>query len=152
MFAVLVYLYENYGGLTACPEPDTLSRRLHDVGFDDEEIAAALLWLQGLARVTHDPVQMRPAQASTFRVFADFEVAHLGRSAVRFLMFLESAGQLDAAQREIVIERALAIDDSPLPLSTLKVVVLMVLWSQQADINLLLLEEMLDDGDPHLLH
>jgi len=81
--------------------------------------------------------------ASTFRVFADFEVARLGRNAVRFLMFLESAGELDAAQREIVIERALAIDDSPLPLSTLKVVVLMVLWSQQADINLLLLEELL---------
>src|SRR5258706_16396915 len=151
MFAVLVYLYENYGGLTACPEPDTLSRRLHDVGFDDEEIAAALLWLQGLARVTHDPVQMRPAQASTFRVFADFEVARLGRNAVRFLMFLESAGQLDAAHREIVIERALAIDDSPLPLSTLQVDLLMVLWSEQAGINLLLLKQQPDDDDQHLL-
>ena len=152
MVAVLVYLYDNYGALNACPEPDTLSQRLHAAGFEHDEVAAALLWLQGLARVTHDSVQMRPAQASTFRVFADFEVARLGQRAVRFLLFLESAGQLDAVQREIVIERALAIDESPLALATLKVVVLMVLWSQQADINVLLLEELLGDGEAHLLH
>jgi Smg protein len=34
----------------------------------------------------------------------------------------------------------------------LKVIVLMVLWSQQADIDALLLEELLDDGGEHLVH
>ncbi|MDQ3445234.1 MAG: DUF494 domain-containing protein, partial [Pseudomonadota bacterium] len=39
MFDVLVYLYENYGALHACPDSDSLSKRLTDAGFDDEEIS-----------------------------------------------------------------------------------------------------------------
>ena len=47
MFDVLVYLYENYGALHACPDADSLSKRLTEAGFDDEEISEALTWLQG---------------------------------------------------------------------------------------------------------
>jgi Smg protein len=80
-------------------------------------------------------------------VYAGFESEHLGPDAVGFLAFLEAAGQLTAAQREIVIERALALRDAPVPLARLKVIVLMVLWCQQADIDVLVLEELLDDGE-----
>ncbi|MGZ9074982.1 MAG: DUF494 family protein, partial [Burkholderiaceae bacterium] len=41
MFDVLVYLYENYGALHACPDSDSLSKRLTDAGFEDEEISEA---------------------------------------------------------------------------------------------------------------
>ena len=51
-----------------------------------------------------------------------------------------------------MIERALAIEDTPIPLHTIKVIVLMVLWSQQADIDVLLLEELLHDGSERDLH
>jgi Smg protein len=40
----------------------------------------------------------------------------------------------------------LAVRESPVSLAKLKVIVLMVLWSQQADIDVLMLEELLDDG------
>ncbi|HYM48232.1 MAG TPA: DUF494 family protein, partial [Burkholderiaceae bacterium] len=55
-------------------------------------------------------------------------------------------------QREIVIERALATDETPISIDKLKVIVLMVLWSQQADIDVLLLEELLGAGDDKNLH
>src|SRR4030095_7673412 len=71
---------------------------------------------------------------------------------IGFLAFLEHAGQLTPTQREIVIERALAVPDSPIPLDMIKVIVLMVLWSQRADIDVLLLEELLDDGSGRQLH
>ena len=38
------------------------------------------------------------------------------------------------------------------PVAKLKLIVLMVLWSQQADVDTLLLEELLDDGDDRLPH
>ena len=50
MFDVLVYLYENYGALHACPDPDSLSRKLTAAGFDDEEINEALAWHQPKAQ------------------------------------------------------------------------------------------------------
>ncbi len=67
-------------------------------------------------------------------------------------MYLDSAKQLSAKQREIVVERALAITDTPLSVATMKIIVLMVLWSHSADVDFLLLEELLDDDEPHSMH
>jgi len=49
MFEVLVYLYENYWRPDACPDHDQLTRKLSAVGFESDEIAEALTWLDGLA-------------------------------------------------------------------------------------------------------
>jgi Smg protein len=34
----------------------------------------------------------------------------------------------------------------------MKVIVLMVLWSQEAEVDALILEELLDDGSPRTIH
>jgi Smg protein len=152
VFDVLVYLYENYGAPHACPDADSLTKRLTAAGFDDEEITEALAWLSGLEQVTQESIAVGPESDRAFRVYAKVEVDRLGTKAIGFLSFLEHAGQLTPTQREIVIERALATDEAPIDLEMLKVIVLMVLWSQQADIDALLLEELLDDGGEHLIH
>ena len=152
MFDVLVYLYENYGAPQACPDADSLSRKLTAAGFDDEEISEALAWLQGLEQVTQQSIAVGPEGDRAFRIYAAIEEERLGAESIGFLTFLEHAGQLTPTQREIVIERALAVDDTPIPLDMIKVIVLMVLWSQQADIDVLLLEELLHDGSERDLH
>jgi Smg protein len=151
VFDVLVYLYENYGALHACPDTDSLTRRLTAAGFDDEEISEALAWLSGLEQVTQESIAVGPESERAFRIYAALEIDRLGTDAIGFLSFLEHAGQLTPTQREIAIERALATDESPIPIEMLKVIVLMVLWSQQADIDVLLLEELLDSGDERQL-
>lgn len=152
MFDVLVYLYENYGALHACPDADSLSRKLTAAGFDDDEISEALAWLQGLEQVTEQSVAVGPESSQAFRVYARLEVERLGTDSIGYLSFLENAGQLTPTQREIVIERGLALQASPLALDMTKRIVLMVLWSQQADIDVLLLEELLHDGSQRSLH
>jgi Smg protein len=151
VFDVLVYLYENYGALHACPDTDSLTKRLTAAGFDDEEISDALAWLSGLEQVTQESIAVGPESERAFRIYAALEIDRLGADAIGFLSFLEHAGQLTPTQREIAIERALATDESPIPIEMLKVIVLMVLWSQQADIDVLLLEELLDSGDDRQL-
>jgi Smg protein len=151
VFDVLVYLYENYGALHACPDTDSLTKRLTAAGFDDEEISDALAWLSGLEQVTQESIAVGPESERAFRIYAALEIDRLGADAIGFLSFLEHAGQLTPTQREIAIERALATDESPIPIEMLKVIVLMVLWSQQADIDVLLLEELLDSGDERQL-
>jgi Smg protein len=152
VFDVLVYLYENYGALHACPDADSLSKRLVDAGFNDEEISDALVWLSGLQLVTSESIALGPESERAFRVYAAPEVEQLGVEAIGFLSFLEQAAQLTPTQREIVIERALATDEAPISLEMLKVIVLMVLWSQQADIDVLLLEELLGASDGRAQH
>jgi Smg protein len=152
VFDVLVYLYENFGALHACPDSDSLTRRLTAAGFDDDDISEALCWLQGLEQITEQSIAVGPESERAFRIYAAVESDRLGTAAIAFLSFLEHAGQLTPTQREIVIERALAVAEKTVPLEMLKVIVLMVLWSQQADIDVLLLEELLDTGSDRALH
>jgi len=145
MFDVLVYLYENYRAFEACRDATALGRTLADAGFDDDEIREALSWLQGLARIVQDADSLAIDRSHGPRIYAPAEIEQLGTAAVGFLMYLDSAAQLTAKQREIVIERALAAKESPLSIATVKIIVLMVLWSHSADVDFLLLEELLDD-------
>lgn len=158
MFDVLVYLYETYYRPDACPDSDALVKKLSAVGFEEEEISKALGWLTDLADATNESSDRRPQQAALsygIRIYAQQEFNVLGTEAVGFLQFLESAKVIDSIQREIIIERALAANDTQVSLDKLKVIVLMVLWSQGKEPDGLIFDEMFlgdDEGEPRLLH
>lgn len=154
MFDILVYLYETYYRPDACPDTAALVKKLSAVGFPEDEISEALDWLTGLANTT-DQSLPSPLSSSGFRVYAAVELAALGTEAIGFIQFLESARLLSSLQREIVVERALAVNESPLPLNKLRIIVLMMLWSQGAEPDMLMFDELLlsdDDNTPRLLH
>src|SRR3954470_6638591 len=110
MFDVLVYLYETYYRPDACPDSQALVKKLSAVGFEEEEISKALDWLTDLAVATNGLSDQNPQQtvSSGIRIYVQMEMDMLGTAAVGFIQFLESAKVLNAVQREIVIERALA--------------------------------------------
>lgn len=156
MFDVLVYLYETYYRPDACPEPAALVRKLSAVGFEEKEITRALGWLTDLKVATHKFTDQYPQQTAFsfgIRSYAPQEMDVLGTEAVGFIQFLESAKVLDTVQREIVIERALAIGDAPVCLENLKIIVLLVLWSQGKEPDGLMFDELFrDENEPRLLH
>lgn len=167
MFDILIYLYETYYRPDACPDAKALTRKLSAVGFEDTEISEALDWLQYLAQVgdasvkresqSHPQPQSQQQTGFSFgvRIYPEQESSVLGMAAIGFIQFLEQAQVLDAVQREIVIERALAVGESPLPMSKLKIIVLLVLWSQGKEPAALVFEELFtDDAQPRkrLLH
>jgi Smg protein len=80
-------------------------------------------------------------------VYADREYELLGSPAIGFIEFLESAEVITALQREIVLERACAANESPIPLDKLKVIVLMVLWSQGKEPDGLMFDELFIDDE-----
>ena len=159
MFDILVYLYETYYRPDACPDTAALTRKLSAVGFEDDEICEALDWLRDLTQATDTFANQFPQQQTAFsfglRIYPEQESSVLGTAAIGFIQFLESAHVLDAVQREIVIERALAVGESPLPQDKLKVIVLLLLWSQGKEPDALIFDELFsDDAQPQkrLLH
>ncbi len=154
MFDILVYLYETYYRPDACPEPEALARKLSAVGFDDVEITEALDWLTGLTEMAGTE-QIDTASSTGIRYYVRQETDVLGSEAIGFITFLESAGVLGPVQREIVIERALALDESPVTLGKLKIIVLMLLWSQGKEPDALMFDDLFgadDEQVPRLLH
>lgn len=149
MIDVLVFLFENYFDLGAHPEPDALARKLSAAGFDGEEISLALGWLDDLKLAAPEPLSAAPG---SFRVFTAEENARLADESLNFIAFLESAGVISAAQRELIIDRALALTDDVIPVEKLKIVVLMVLWSQAQTLEPLIIEELLSANSDAILH
>jgi Smg protein len=154
MFDILVYLYETYYRPDACPEPAALARKLSAVGFDDDEISEALVWLTDLTEMAGAEAPFAMSSNGT-RFYVEREYDVLGSTAIGFVQFLESAKVLGPVQREIVVERALALDESPVGLGKLKIIVLMLLWSQGKEPDALMFDDLFgadDEQTPRLLH
>ena len=150
MFDVLVYLYENYGRPDACPAPRQLSRKLSAVGFESEEIQEALHWLEGLSASAH---AVEPTlDERSLRIYTDEERDLLGDESISFIVFLESAGVLPAAMREMVIDRAQAVGVGRMDLEEMKIIVLMVFWSLGQEPDALILDELFVDPQDRLIH
>ncbi|MGI9257421.1 MAG: DUF494 family protein [Gammaproteobacteria bacterium] len=126
---VLMYLFESFVDSEDEPEPDRneLREELEQAGFRDREIDRALDWLDGLNSadaVTNGPGSM------TVRIFDRFEQERLDSSCRGYLLHLEQIGILTPTQRELVIDRLLALDASDIDVEQVKWVVMMLLFSQ----------------------
>jgi len=150
MFDVLVYLYENYWRPDACPDHRQLSRKLSAVGFESDEIQEALTWLDGLASSAQAVGGTQ--DANSMRVYTEAERDLLGEESIGFISFLESAGVLPAAMREMVVDRATAVGVGPMDLEEVKIIVLMVFWSLGEEPDALILDELFVDPKDRLIH
>lgn len=125
---VLSYLFDHViDEAPALPkDQEPLRTALLDAGFSPHGVGRAFAWLEGLAMPANAELMDASASAST-RIFADAEYARLDVECRGFLMFLEMHGILDAGQRELVLERILALDEDSIELEDLKWVVLIAL-------------------------
>lgn len=160
MFDVLVFVYENYWRGDACPELHQLERKLSAHGFEPDEIHEALVWLDGLNSAAQnirvstetEPTWAPAPSSGSMRVYSVAEQDHLGAECLGFISFLESSGVLPAPMREIVVDRAMAAPEGPVPLDALKIIVLMVYWRFGHEPDALVLDELCDDTTGRLPH
>jgi Smg protein len=128
---ILIYVFDRYmlDQAPEVPQRAHLARDLERAGFARAKVERALDWLTDLAfEQLRTPAE--PAPERGLRVFADSELARLSTECRDVLLRLERARVLSSAQREIVIERMLALDTDEPDTEQLKWVVLMVLSSQ----------------------
>ena len=131
IFDVLIYLIENYFGDDSDNFPDSaiLTTELLDAGFQQPDVNKAFDWLESLTEISID----LPAIASSFRVFSQQEQQVLDLECRNFLMYLEHTGILTPVNREIAIDRAIALKDENITIDRLKWIVFMVLLSQPGE-------------------
>ncbi len=128
IFDVLMYLFEHYmeDELEILPDSDSVRTELLAAGFEQLEVNKAFVWLESLSLQRG----IRPTIATSFRIFSNEEKAKLDLECRDLLMFLERNGILNSANREVVIDRALALEDEELSIEKLKWIVMLVLLSQ----------------------
>lgn len=130
---VLMYLFETYSeqDIEQEPEPDqsVLREELLQAGFGEPEVDRALDWLDGLSSKHIEPFAAQPAERSV-RLFNPFELARLDAECRGYILYLEQIGILSPVQRELVIDRLVALGAGDIDVEQVKWVVLMVLFSQ----------------------
>jgi Smg protein len=151
---VLMYLFESFVDSDDEPEPDRneLREELEQAGFGDREIDRALDWLDGLN--SGSEVVVNPSQTSTsIRVFDEIELERFDSASRGYLLHLEQLGILAPPQRELVIDRLLALDSGEIDIEQIKWVVMMVLFSQPGHEHAYAqMEDLVFAEEPHWLH
>jgi Smg protein len=150
MFELLVYLFENYIETDVTADEQTLTRELSAAGFDGEDISRAFNWFSDLAAMA-DQVQVSPDRAAC-RVFTAEEAGKIGQDSRSFLLFLEQAGVLTPLEREVVIDRLMALTEAEISLEQTKWISLMILWRHGKARDYLFVEDALFNDSHPTLH
>jgi len=132
VFDVLMYLFDNYldDEYEMDQDKDSLKNILARAGFEDRQVSKAFDWLEGLAMRNDVTQEEKLSGTGVNRIFNDMEMSRLGTECRGFITFLEQAGVLDMHDRELVIDRVMALESEEIDLYQLKWVALMVLLNQ----------------------
>ena len=154
---ILIYLFENYfdADLDCAPEPDrdTLRDELERAGFSEREVGRALEWLEQLSADPQRAGAISNPGPRAIRVFDAREQARLETECRGYILYLENIGIISAAQRELVIDRLLALDVQQIDIEHVKWVVLMVLFSQPGQQSAYLrMEDLVFDNRLQVVH
>ncbi len=154
VFDLLMYLFENYiyDEPESQPDRDSLTESLEEAGFSTGEIERAFRWLDELAEQRLQP-DIAGLSEHPIRLYSDEEVRRLDVDARGFITYLENIGVLDAARREVVIDRLVALESEDVGLEEVKWVVLMVLFNQPGqEANYAWMEDLMFDDDRERKH
>lgn len=151
MFDILMFLFESYFYAGSYPDSDKLSLKLSAVGFEDEDIRHALTWLTDLKQLTPAdyPAVINDSGA---RCYADLELQRISPEALRFLAFWEQSKIITPVEREMILDRAVALNRENLPLNQVKLIALMILWNQHEDLDPLIVEDLFTSDNSEYLH
>ena len=151
MFDILIFLFESYFDAGSYPDADKLTVKLNAAGFEEEDITQAVAWLSGLRQLSLSDYPAGINQSGS-RCFADLERQRISIDALRFISFWEQSKMISPVEREMIIDRAVALGRENLSLEKVKLIALMVLWNQHEDLDPMIIEDLLTPADSAQLH
>jgi Smg protein len=151
MFEVLIYLFENYFEAKIRPDQDALIRELFAAGFEENDINGAFYWFSALDDMSHQSTDAADGNNS-LRIYSESESRKISSDSLSFLMFLEQASVLSPSQRELVVDRLMALPNTAVTLEKTKWIVLIALWKQGRVGDYLFVEDVLFSDSRPTMH
>lgn len=149
MFELLVYLFENYIEMNIQADEKTLEKELSAAGFDSDDINRAFHWFSDLAAMTDQADANAAADRAGYRIYTLDESKKIGQDSRSFLLFLEQATVMNPLEREIVIDRLMALPDMEVGLDQTKWIALVVMWRHGKTRDYLFIEDALFTDADH---
>ncbi len=151
IFDVLMYLFDNYmdDDSEIPPDNEMVKTELLEAGFGHKDVNRAFDWLESLSL---EGLDISPQASSSFRIFSPFEKERLDVECQDLILTLERMGILNSVNRELILDRAIALEEV-LTIDKLKWIVLIVLLNQpDEELAFARMEDMVYDLLPTYLH
>lgn len=157
MLDVLDFLFDNYLNCDSClaNDEETITTELQEAGFSLTDINKAFDWLGELSDISNGegaPVLTHGGYGGS-RVYTSEECRKLCAEVRGFLIELEQLSLIEGRQRELIIDRAMALEIEEINLSSFKTIVGLVLLNQGCDDEIYAqIEEYIYEGCPMVAH
>ncbi|MCU7938028.1 MAG: DUF494 domain-containing protein [gamma proteobacterium symbiont of Bathyaustriella thionipta] len=128
---ILMYLFETYldNEESEIPSEESIRNELDKIGFQETKVTKAFDWLDDLSVLKDDFAYKDELESHSIRLFSPFEMDKLDKDARGILLHMFELGVISPGQRELIIDKALALDIAHIDQEQMKWVVLMVLFN-----------------------
>ena len=154
MFDLLVYVFENYlSSNNNIADLSKMTTELEEAGFEYKEIEFAIDWFATL-KILSEKINDKKIDQSKInaRIYSKREFDKINNEGIGFLIFLEQATILTPSEREIILDRAMAVNQSEVNLDELKWIVMMTLWHFGRESEYLFVEDALFNPKNNIIH
>ena len=143
MFDVLVFMFENYFANHAMPNNEVMEQELSAAGFEQNDILGAFDWFQEMKSRLHRVDAFYSHQYSGHRVFTETECKKINTESLGFVIFLQQAGVINDMERDLIIDRAMALKQQEIKVEEMRWVTMIALWNEGREKDYLFVEDAL---------
>ena len=144
MLDLLIYMFENYLSSKNNLNFANMTLELEAAGFKNKDIESALDWFSELKEMSAKIPQTHSVKLNErLRIFTEKENTKFSLGGLGFIMFLEQAHVLNSAEREIIIDRAMALNQNIINIDEVRWIVMMTLWNSGRENAYLFVEDSL---------
>jgi Smg protein len=143
MFEVLVFMFENYFANHALPDDKVLEQELSAAGFEKTDILGAFDWFQQLKSMLNTSDQHYSHEATAMRSFTNSELYKIDTESLGFIIALQQASVINDVERDLIIDRAMALKQAKIRIEEMRWISMMTLWNKGREKDYLFVEDAL---------
>lgn len=149
MFEVLVFIFENYFANHALPNDHSLpndeimEQELSAAGFEQSDILGAFDWFQEMRSMLSTSDADYSHAKTAMRAFTDAEFNKINTESLGFIIFLQQANVINDVERDLIIDRAMALKQVEIHIEETRWITMMALWNKGREKDYLFVEDAL---------
>jgi Smg protein len=98
------------------------------------------------------PVKNNAWSSLGYRMYSENEQKKISAESLGFVLFLEQAKVLDPNEREIILDRAMALKQEHINIEEMRWIVMMALWNEGREKDFLFIEDAIYQDHNLVLH
>lgn len=130
MFEVLVFIFENYYANHASPDDKVMEQELSAAGFEQSDILGAFDWFQEMKSMLSSSEEKYSHSRTAMRMFTKSELKKINTESLGFIIFLQQADVINDVERDLIIDRAMALKQSNISIEETRWITMMALWNK----------------------